>query len=94
MGRLAFAMQCRQISGNERVMFFCYMLVITCVYDPINVAPQSVAKLLDMTLSLDRMRAIENEPMQTGGKEFEPHGHDPVFMDVGFPTETASTAGN
>ena len=75
-------------------MFFCYMLVITCVYGPINVAPQSVAKLLDMTLSLDRMRAIENEPMQTGGKEFEPHGHDPVFMDVGFPTETASTAGN
>lgn len=94
MGRLAFAMQCRQILGNERVVFFCYMLVITCVYDPINVAPQSVAKLLDMTLSLDRMRAIENKPMQTGGKEFEPHGHDPVFMDVGFPTETASTAGN
>lgn len=94
MGRLAFAMQCRQILGNERVVFFCYMLVITRVYDPINVAPQSVAELLDMTLSLDRMRAIENEPMQTGGKEFEPHGHDPVFMDVGFPTETVSTAGN
>ena len=94
MGRFAFAMHCRQILDNERVVFFCYMLVITRVYDPINVAPQSVIELLDMTLSLDRMRAIENEPMQTGSKEFEPHGHDPVFKDVGFPTETASTAGN
>ena len=73
------------VSGQvEFIVFFCYMLVITRVYDPINVVLQSVAELLDMTLSLDRMRAIENEPMQTGSKEFEPHGHDLVFKDVGF----------
>ena len=66
------------------LVFFVYLLAVTRVYDPINVILQAVAELMDMSLSLERMRAIENEPVQTGSTSFEPQGYDVVFEDVGF----------
>ena len=66
------------------LVFFVYLLAATRVYDPINVVLQAVAELMDMSLSLERMRAIENEPVQTGSTSFEPQGYDVVFEDVGF----------
>lgn len=66
------------------LVFFVYLLAVTRVYDPINVILQAIAELMDMSLSLERMRAIENEPIQTGSTSFEPQGHDVVFEDVGF----------
>lgn len=66
------------------LVFFVYLLAVTRVYDPINVVLQAVAELMDMSLSLERMRAIENEPVQTGSISFEPQGYDVVFEDVGF----------
>ena len=66
------------------LVFFVYLLAVTRVYDPINVILQAIAELMDMSLSLERMRAIENEPIQTGHTSFEPQGYDVVFEDVGF----------
>ena len=66
------------------LVFFVYLLTVTRVYDPINVILQAIAELMDMSLSLERMRAIENEPVQTGSTSFEPQGYDVVFDDVGF----------
>ena len=66
------------------LVFFVYLLAVTRVYDPINVILQAIAELMDMSLSLERMRAIENEPIQTGSTSFEPRGYDVVFEDVGF----------
>lgn len=66
------------------LVFFVYLLAATRVYDPINVILQAIAELMDMSLSLERMRAIENEPIQTGSTSFEPQGYDVVFEDVGF----------
>lgn len=66
------------------LVFFVYLLAVTRVYDPINVILQAIAELMDMSLSLERMRAIENEPTQTGSTSFEPQGYDVVFEDVGF----------
>ena len=39
------------------LVFFVYLLAVTRVYDPINVVLQAVAELMDMSLSLKRMRA-------------------------------------
>ena len=61
------------------LVFFVYLLAVTRVYDPINVVLQAIAELMDMSLSLERMRAIENEPVQTGSTSFEPQGYDVVF---------------
>ena len=66
------------------LVFFVYLLAVTRVYDPINVILQAVAELMDMSLSLKRMRAIENEPIQAGSTSFEPQGYDVAFDDVGF----------
>lgn len=66
------------------MVFFCFMLVITRVYDPISLVLQSIAELIDMRQSLLRMRAIEDEPAQTGALEFTPDGHDIRFRDVTF----------
>lgn len=66
------------------LVFFVYLLTVTRVYDPINVILQAIAELMDMSLSLKRMRAIENEPIQTGSTSFEPQGYDVAFDDVGF----------
>ena len=66
------------------LVFFVYLLAVTRVYDPINVILQAIAELMDMSLSLERMRAIENEAIQTGRTSFEPQGYDVVFDDVGF----------
>ena len=68
----------------DLLVFFCFMLVITRLYDPISLVLQSVAELIDMRLSLDRMRAIENEPTQTGATRFAPANHDIVFEAVSF----------
>ena len=66
------------------LVFFVYLLAVTRVYDPINVILQATAELMDMSLSLERMRAIENEPVQMGSTSFKPQGYDVVFDDVGF----------
>ena len=66
------------------LVFFVYLLAVTRVYDPINVILQAIAELMDMSLSLGRMRAIENEPIQTGSTSFDPQGYDVAFDDVGF----------
>lgn len=66
------------------LVFFCFMLVITRVYDPINLVLQATAELIDMRQSLLRMRGIENEPVQVGSEHFAPQGYDIEFGDVVF----------
>ena len=71
----------------DLLVFFCFMLVVTRLYDPINLILQSTAELIDMRESLARMRAIEQEPAQVGSVEFAPQGHDIVFDGVSFSYE-------
>ena len=71
----------------DLLVFFCFMLVVTRLYDPINLILQSTAELIDMRESLARMRAIEQEPAQVGSVDFAPRGHDIVFDGVSFSYE-------
>ena len=71
----------------DLLVFFCFMLVVTRLYDPINLILQSTAELIDMRESLARMRAIEQEPAQVGSVDFAPQGHDIVFDKVSFSYE-------
>lgn len=71
----------------DLLVFFCFMLVVTRLYDPINLILQSTAELIDMRESLARMRAIEQEPAQVGSMDFAPQGHDIVFDGVSFAYE-------
>lgn len=71
----------------DLLVFFCFMLVVTRLYDPINLILQSTAELIDMRESLARMRAIEQEPAQVGSVDFAPQGHDIVFDKASFSYE-------
>lgn len=66
------------------LVFFAFLLAVTRVYDPINVILQAIAELMDMSLSLERMRAIESEPVQEGQTTFAPQGYDVAFDNVSF----------
>ena len=71
----------------DLLVFFCFMLVVTRLYDPINLILQSTAELIDMRESLSPMRAIAQEPAQVGSVDFAPQGHDIVFDGVSFSYE-------
>lgn len=73
------------VSGQiEFMVYFCFLLVVTRLYDPINTILEVIAELLNTMLSIKRMQGILNEPTQTGSTTFEPHGYDLVFNDVHF----------
>ena len=66
------------------MVFFCFLLAVTRVYDPVNVILQTIIELLDLRLNIARLQAIEEEPAQTGTTEFKPAGHDLTFEGVSF----------
>lgn len=66
------------------MVFFCFLLAVTRVYDPVNLILQTMAELLDLRLNIGRLQAIEAEPAQAGAAAFEPVGHDLAFEDVSF----------
>ena len=66
------------------LVFFCFLLAVTRVYDPVNVILQTIIELLDLRLNIARLQAIEEEPAQTGTTEFKPAGHDLTFEGVSF----------
>lgn len=63
---------------------FAFLLVVSRIYAPFDQCLMLVAELFASKASAKRMQAIMNEPLATGSKEFEPHGHDVVFDHVAF----------
>lgn len=66
------------------MVFFCFLLAVTRVYDPVNLILQTASELMDLRLTIKRLRAVEDEPAQTGATEFKPAGHDLAFEGVSF----------
>lgn len=64
--------------------YFAFLLIVTRVYDPINVVLQSSVELMEMRHSIKRTNALAAEPIMTGKDEFTPQGHDIVFDEVSF----------
>ena len=56
----------------EFMVYFCFLLVVTRFYDPINTVLEVVTELLNLKLGIKRMHSIEHERPQTGSMEFEP----------------------
>ena len=64
--------------------YFLFLLVAAMIYTPIAVTFESTAELFNISTHTERLRAIQHEPMQTGGTDFHPDSHDIVFQDVSF----------
>ena len=73
------------VSGQTDFMtYFVFLLVVTRVYDPVNLILQSIGELLSMRLSIRRMQELAAEKPMEGSTDFAPRGHDVVFEDVSF----------
>ena len=70
--------------GVDFLTYFAFLLIVTRVYDPINVVLQSSAELMEMRHSIRRTNALAAERPMTGAKDFRPQGHDVAFRDVSF----------
>lgn len=73
------------VSGQTDFMtYFAFLLVVTRVYDPVNLILQSIGELLSMRLSIRRTQELAAEKPMEGSTDFAPRGHDVVFEGVSF----------
>lgn len=66
------------------MMFFMFMLATTRVYLPLQSSLQNLSAVYSTLLVVERMKGIEEQPVQQGGKEVDCQGYDIVFDHVGF----------
>lgn len=72
-------------AGRLDFLFFLgFLFAAVRIYDPIALTLQNIAATFNAKLYIDRMRAIQEEPVQTGTEDFAPKGFDIVFDRVDF----------
>ena len=73
------------VSGQVSFLtYFGFLLVVTRVYDPVNVVLQSSSELLEMRHAIGRTNDLARTPSMGGSSEFRPRGFDLSFEDVSF----------
>lgn len=68
----------------DLTLFLIYLIAASRVYDPIHSAYADMAAVFNAEVKIDRMREIEEQPIQTGTDHYEPDGYDIVFDHVSF----------
>ncbi|MDL2288178.1 ABC transporter ATP-binding protein/permease [Oscillospiraceae bacterium OttesenSCG-928-F05] len=64
--------------------FLGFLLAAVRIYDPISLTLQNIGVTFNTKQYIERMRAIQEEPVQTGTDNFAPNGFDIVFDHVDF----------
>ncbi|MDD4843128.1 MAG: ABC transporter ATP-binding protein [Anaerotignum sp.] len=64
--------------------FFMYLLVVSRLYDPLQLALQNLAAIIATNVQCERMDEILSHPIQTGTDHLSNKGCDIVFNHVGF----------
>ncbi|QFJ55144.1 ABC transporter ATP-binding protein [Pseudobutyrivibrio xylanivorans] len=76
------------ISGEINVItFFMYLLVVSRMYEPLQVSLQNLAALIATDTQCERMDEILSHPEQTGVEKLTNNGYDIEFKDVKFAYE-------
>ena len=72
-------------AGKIDFLFFLgFLFAAVRIYDPIAASLQNIAATFNAKQYIDRMRAIQEESIQTGTENFAPTGFDIVFEHVDF----------
>ena len=72
-------------NGTLNVLtFFMFLLLVSRLYDPMQLALQNLAAILSTNIQCQRMDEILSHPVQTGAESLTNHGCDIVFDHVGF----------
>lgn len=65
-------------------VFLVFLIVAAQMYDPLNVCFINLAATFNAKLQIERMRTIEEQPVQTGAYYYSPRGYDIIFDHVHF----------
>lgn len=71
--------------GRVDLMTYLIFLIATSrLYDPLSTCFINIAATFNAKLQIERMKQIEEQPVQTGTKEYTTNGYDIVFDHVTF----------
>lgn len=85
IGTVAVVGSALLINGEINVVtFFMFLLVVTRMYDPLQVALQNFAAIISLDTNCRRMDEILSHPEQTGRETLENKGYDIEFSNVAF----------
>ena len=73
------------IRGELSFLYFLgFLFAAARLYDPLGLVLQNIAATFNAKLQINRMRAILEQPVQTGAETCEPENYDIVFDHVKF----------
>lgn len=85
IGTVAVVGSALLIKGEINVVtFFMFLLVVTRMYDPLQIALQNFAAIISLDTNCRRMDEILSHPEQTGRETLENKGYDIEFSNVAF----------
>ena len=68
--------------------FFMFLMVVSRIYDPMQVSLQNLAEVIDSGVQSDRLDEILSHEVQDGTNTMKNDGYDIEFSNVGFSYET------
>lgn len=75
----------------DLLLFLAFMMAATRVFDPLSGALINLAAIYNSLLQVERMKEIENYPVQQGSNKVSYKGSNIVFDDVHFSYNTGET---
>lgn len=85
IGTVAVVGSALLIKGEISVVtFFMFLLVVTRMYDPLQIALQNFAAIISLDTNCRRMDEILSHPEQTGRDRLDNKGYDIEFCNVAF----------
>lgn len=80
------------IKGEIDILtFFVFLLVVTRMYEPLQIALQNLSAMISLDTTCERMDEILSHDEQTGKEELTNNGYDISFEHVGFSYEDGKT---
>ena len=68
-----------------------FLLLVSRMYDPLQVALQNLAAIISTGVQCDRLDEILSHEIQTGASTMDPKGYDIEFSHVGFSYDSQDT---
>lgn len=88
IGTVALVGSMLLIRGELSVLtFFLFLLVVTRMYEPLQIALQNLSAIISLDTTCGRMDEILSHEEQTGTEELSNNGYDIVFDHVAFSYE-------
>lgn len=92
IGTVALVGSAFLIKGEIDVLtFFVFLLVVTRMYEPLQIALQNLSAMISIDTTCERMDEILSHDEQTGKEELTNNGYDIAFENVGFSYEDGKT---